>query len=95
MNGLMILFAFLNAADGWTTWQVIRFGGNEIGVPKYPMEILGTYWTLVILKVGIVIAVWVINYFDPLPTLFMALVDIGYAVLVVWNYIQLQRSNTR
>lgn len=90
MNGLLLLFAALSAADAWTTWQVIRFGGHEAWLPKYLMDLIGTYWALVILKVGIVALVWTINIFDPLPVLFMALVDLGYFILVASNYRQLQ-----
>lgn len=52
MTALLILFAFLNLADGYTTWHVLRFGGYERNkVIVWLMERMGRYWALVFIKV--------------------------------------------
>ncbi len=93
MSILLVVFALLNAADAWTTWQGIRFGAREAWVPKFVFEITGVYWGLVVLKVGIVAVVW---YFAAdLGFTFIAVTDAGYAILVASNYRQLTKQKRR
>lgn len=91
MTVLLIVFAILNLTDGWTTYQGIRLGAKEAWIPKYLFAITGVYWGLVLMKVGIVAVVW---YWQPFTFNGMAIVDIGYALLIVWNFVQLQKQKT-
>lgn len=85
----LIVFAFLNALDGYTTWQGIRFGLKEAWLPKYVFAITGLYRGLLLLKVGIVVAMW---HFNPFTETQFAFVDAGYAALIAWNYWQLTKQ---
>ena len=92
MNTLLVLFAILNAMDAWTTWQGIRFGAKEAWLPKFVFERIGLYRGLLLLKVGIVVAMW---YWQPFTFNQLAVVDAAYAALIVWNWIQLNKQKSR
>ena len=92
MNALLAYFALLNIADGWTTYQVLRFGGRELNpVLAKLMSKLGVYWTLVAVKVGIVLLVWWASLHG-MDYRLLAAIDIGYTVLVASNYRQLRKQ---
>ena len=88
MNVLLILFGLENAADGWTTYQIIRFGGKEAWVPKFLFDIVGVYWGLLLMKIGIVGWTWYVMLHGGSPTV-LAWMEVGYAGVIVWNYLQL------
>lgn len=88
MNALLVFFAILNLLDGWTTWQGLRFGGSEAWFPKYLMNWIGAYPALLLLKVGIVAAVWWATL-NGLTWQWLAAFCAGYTLVVVWNYRQL------
>ena len=93
MTALLILFAILNACDGWTTWQALRFGAKELNpLVRWWFGLVGRYNALLILKVGIVAAMW---YFNPFTQTQFWVVDAGYAALIVWNYIQLLKQKEK
>lgn len=92
MTSILILFGIESAADAWTTFQGIRFGAKEAWIPKYLFAITGVYYGLLILKGGAVAFVWWLIYMEQLTVTFMAVVDVGYACLVVSNFIQLQKQ---
>ena len=95
MTYLLILFAALSIADAWTTWHILRFGGFERNtwIAKL-ISTLGLYWTLMLVKVGAVVAVWALAYFYPFDWRIMAAIDAGYALQVFWNYQQLQKHKS-
>lgn len=56
MTGLWIFLSVLQALDGWTTTQILRFGGHELDpIMRAFMRVLGTRWALVVTKVGLVV----------------------------------------
>jgi hypothetical protein len=100
---LLIAFSVLNIADGYLTYQGIRFGAKEMNpLMRWAFMLAGPYYALLILKVCIVVVVWyfvmtVQPIFESLrrPDIlcwFMGIVDIGYALLIVWNWIQLKKQ---
>ena len=97
MNVLLLLFAAEMAADGWTTWQVIRFGGREV-IPwlQWLMARLGTYRALLLAKVTpvavvIYMAAWGYNG-SKLDAQTLAWICAGYAVVIANNYRALQKQ---
>lgn len=56
---MIYLWAFLSCLqvlDGWTTWQILRFGGYELDpIMKLCMRIFGTYDALWITKVSLIL----------------------------------------
>ena len=89
MTALLILFGLLNMADGYLTYQGIRFGAHEAWIPQFLFRITGVYWGLLISKVAVVAALW---YWRPLPLEWMIAADIGYAILIAWNWRVLQKQ---
>ena len=96
MTYLLILFALLNAADGWTTWHIFRFGGFErqAHIAKV-IDTIGLYWALMFFKVGCVAGVWAVAHYYPFQWQIMAAIDAGYAVQVYWNWQQLQKHKQK
>lgn len=93
---LQIVFALLNAADGWTTWQVFRFGGIERNDwIAWCIKNIGLYWALLIAKVSCVVVVWLINYFYGIDWRILVALDLCYAVQIYWNYQQLQKHKIK
>lgn len=91
MTALIILFAVLNALDGYSTWHILRFGGRELNKPlAWLMEVLGRYWALVLVKVFPVLVVWYLS-FNGLSWKVLAVICIAYSVVVVSNFYQLQK----
>lgn len=91
MTCLLIIFALLNACDGWTTWQLYRFGGYEImPVMSSAIKSLGLYWALLLFKVGVVAGVWWWA-FNGLDVRVLAGLDVVWAGIVGWNLVQLQK----
>ena len=90
MNILLIIFALESAADGYTTFQIIRFGGKEAWIPKYLFDIVGVYWGLLLMKVGMVAYTWYAMLHGGNSTV-LAWMEVGYAGVIVWNYVQLQK----
>ena len=90
MKALFILFAILNACDAATTYTALKLGAKELNpVMRWAFALVGPYNALLILKVGIVAAVW---YWHPFTVEQFIAVDAGYAALIVWNYIQLEKQ---
>jgi len=90
MNLLLAIFAFESVADGYTTFQIIRFGGKEIGFPKFLFKWFGVYWGLMIFKIGAVAWTWYAMLHGGSPTV-LAWLEVGYAGVIVFNWLQLQK----
>jgi len=53
---LWIFLSVLQAIDGWTSWQIFRFGGYEIDpIMKIFIRVFGSLMALWITKVGLII----------------------------------------
>ena len=53
MNTLFTIFALESAADGYTTFQIIRFGGHELDpILARAIKSLGLYWALMLEERG-------------------------------------------
>lgn len=90
MNALLTLFALESAADGWTTFQIIRFGGREAWIPKFLFSIMGVYWGLLLMKVGIVGFIWYAMLHGG-SLLVLGIMEILYLGVIIWNWLQLQK----
>ena len=91
MNILLAIFALESALDGWTTFQIIRFGGKEL-IPylAWLIKKIGKYPALIIAK-GIPIAAIAYLYYygwngTKLDFSTMAWIDAGYALVIINNY---------
>lgn len=92
MTFLLILFAFVNAADGWTTWQVYRFGGYERNpIIKWFIARVGLYATLLLFKITPVVGVW-IWAFNGLDWRVFAGMCVAFGAVTVWNLVQLRKQ---
>ena len=90
MNLLLAIFSLESAADGYTTYNILRFGGKEAWIPKFLFDITGVYWGLLLMKVGAVAWEWyAVTHGGSLTAL--AWVEVGYAGVIVFNYLQLQK----
>lgn len=100
MISLLTLFAVLMAADGWTTWQVLRFGGYE-AIPwmTWLMTKLGTYPALLLAKVVPVAVVLYLTKYGVNGTYLtpevLAWICGAYALVVVNNYLALRRQQRK
>lgn len=91
---LWLLLAFLQLADGWTTWQVIRFGGHEADkLMLWFMSIFGTYWALVVTKVLVVAVTW--YFIEQLPAWLMVGLVVMFSAVVTNNVIVLNKQKGR
>ena len=82
----LILFAILNAADGYTTWQALRFGAKELNpLLRWCFTLIGPYNTLLLTKILMLVAVW-----KWMPVAWLPWFCLGYAALIIWNLYQLK-----
>ena len=92
MNALLAIFALESACDGYTAFNVIRFKGREVWWPmKWAMKYLGVYWALMVAKVGMVAAVWYAISIGQMPLWILGPMEVGYGVLILSNWLQLQK----
>lgn len=91
MSLLIAWFALCMAADGWTTWQVLRFGGVELWPStKWLIKQLGLYWALVVMKsVPVVAVLWAAT--RGMDWRLLLAMCAAYTGIVTWNYLQLQK----
>ena len=88
MNILLAIFSAESAADGWTTFQIIHFGGKEAWIPKFLFAITGVYWGLLLMKISAVAWEWyAVTHGGSLTAL--AWMEAGYMGVIVFNYLQL------
>ncbi len=90
MNELLLaLFIATQLGDGWTTWQVLRFGGFErTAWIKFLMGQFGTYWALVLYKGAAALAGYWLYHINEWK--YLAALTLAYAVQVFWNWRALQ-----
>jgi hypothetical protein len=91
--GLFAAVLFLQAADGWTTFQVLRLGRGHEANPnvKALMDRFGVYWGLMaakawvtLLAVGLLVVYY---YFNPWCALIgLASIVIAYVPVIINNY---------
>ena len=87
----LILFAILNAADGYTTWQALRFGAKELNpLLRWCFTLIGPYNTLLLTKILMLVAVW-----KWMPVAWLPWFCAGYAALIISNYIQLLKQKEK
>ena len=56
-----IALTFLQAFDGWTTYQILKNGGRELNpIVKFLMDKLGRYPGLLVLKAAAAALAWVV-----------------------------------
>jgi len=78
---LFAVMCVLQAADGWTTYQGLRYGARERNpIANWLMDALGTVPAIVVIKGVVIVVAWLLI---PQPEYLAGLV-IVYA-LVVWN----------
>ena len=99
MTTALAIFCLLMACDGWTTWHVLRYGGYErnkriaAAIKKY-----GKLKALLFFKVAPVVIIppclWVMEYLGFSEQAFWLIVvfDVGYAAVVINNYLALRRQ---
>ncbi len=86
MGVMLAIFALENALDGWTTYQIFRFGGiEENPAIAWLMKHLGVYWALVVWKVSPVIGAWAALYIWHAPWQLLAPVELLYLWVIAHN----------
>lgn len=96
LHYLLILFIAMMAADGWTTAQVIRFGGYEMNHwLRTLMAKIGVVPALLVAKIAPIAVVIYAVYLGKMPFQLLLILDIGYAIVVYnnWNALQRQKGN--
>jgi len=94
MLALLIIFGIESAIDGWETYSILRFGGKEVGFPKFLFKWFGVYWGLLLMKIGIVGWTWYAMLHGGSPTV-LAWLEVGYAGVIGWNWFQLQKHKEK
>jgi len=94
MLSLLALFILTQAADGWTTYSVLKYGGFERPWTwiAWLMLRIGRYNTLLLVKGGTAAIGYYIYYIQQFEIL--AALTLAYAVQVYWNWQALQRQKS-
>lgn len=81
---LLLLLALLQLADGWTTWRILRMGGQELNpVILRLMLSIGIVPALMLKGIAVIAAAWF--FFLPYPWALGAMAAVQ-AVVVAFNF---------
>ncbi len=93
MNILLAIFGIEMGADGWTTTQVLRFGGyEEMHWIALLMKKIGVVPALLVAKVLPIAAVSYALYVHQMPWQLLAGLEVLYVAVIVNNWKALQRQ---
>ena len=93
MNGLLILLLILNIADIYITLLFLKAGIPEANpFMQFWMDIFGKTAGLLLPKLLVMFLLWSMSLQGLLPQEVIAVFCLGYAGLLIWNYIQLRKS---
>jgi hypothetical protein len=87
---VLVVFALLQAGDGWTTYQALKKAGNIEAnrIVARIMSLIGVIPALVVLKGGIVVFIGAAFWFAPSVYLTVGIlaINVFYAIVVWKNY---------
>ncbi len=93
MNPLLAIFGLEMCADGWTTSQVLRFGGYEQSkIVAWIMLKIGKVPALVLVKVLPVIAVWYAVFIGQMPLQLLVALEVLYGYVIIRNWKALKQQ---